>query len=71
MLANTVLVAAALSSPGCGFSPCPSWEPTWNITRSTIIMPCNLSGYFDPKIAGQFAVVGTRCCCCLSVLLQH
>ena len=35
----------------------PSWEPTWNITRSTIIMPCNLSGYFDQDIAGRFAIV--------------
>lgn len=41
----------------CGFSPCPSWAPTWNITRSTIIMPCNYSGYFDYTIAGKFAVV--------------
>ena len=46
-----------LAAPGCGFAPCPSWPQTWNITRSTIIMPCNYSGYFDYKIAGRFAVV--------------
>jgi hypothetical protein len=48
--------ASTTPSP-CGFSPCPSWEPTWNITQSTIIMPCNYSGYFDYTIAGRFAVV--------------
>jgi hypothetical protein len=48
---------ASPQAPPCGFSPCPSWAPTWNITRSTIIMPCNYSGYFDYTIAGKFAVV--------------
>ena len=50
-------VGRGLAAPACGFAPCPSWPQTWNITRSTIIMPCNFSGYFDYKIAGRFAVV--------------
>lgn len=58
LLSLLLLPAVALAAaPGCGFSPCPSWPQTWNITRSTIIMPCNYSGYFDYKIAGRFAVV--------------
>ena len=56
--ASSSAVGPAPAPPSsCGFSPCPSWAPTWNITQSTIIMPCNLSGYFDYSIAGRFAVV--------------
>ena len=43
--------------PTTSMEATPSWPPTYNITRSTIIMPCNLSGYFDYSIAGQFAIV--------------
>ena len=43
-------VPAELRTP-----PVPSWDATYNITQSTIIMPCNLSGYFDPEMAARFA----------------
>ena len=28
----------------------PTWKPTWSLRESTIIQPCNSSGYMDPSI---------------------
>ena len=35
----------------------PPWPSTWAMHASTIVMPCNYSGYFDADYAAQFAVV--------------
>lgn len=35
----------------------PPWPATWKMNESTIMMPCNYSGLFDPHLAGQFGVV--------------
>jgi hypothetical protein len=29
----------------------PRWEPTYNMSRSTIVMACNYTGYVDPALA--------------------
>lgn len=26
----------------------PNWTPTWNLSRSTAVMPCNDSGFVEP-----------------------
>jgi hypothetical protein len=30
--------------------PVPKWTPTWVMSESTVIMPCNDSGYTDPAL---------------------
>ena len=34
----------------------PTWNVTYNAQQSTIFMPCNYSGYFDPAFAASFGV---------------
>ena len=31
--------------------------PTWNMSMSTIMMPCNTSGAFDSELAAQYGIV--------------
>lgn len=35
----------------------PSWPPTYVMNLSTIAMPCNDSGLFDPALAGTFGTI--------------
>lgn len=35
----------------------PKWTATYNMSLSTIIMPCNTSGYYDAAVAAQFGIV--------------
>jgi hypothetical protein len=35
----------------------PLWEPSWQMNQSTIIMPCNQSGYTTAKNVSKFAIV--------------
>ena len=43
------------TAPFAGSSyPHPKWEQTWDMARSTIIMPCNTSGWFDPAEAARY-----------------
>ena len=36
----------------------PNWTPTWNMKNSTIIQPCNYSGFVEPiDFYAQFAIV--------------
>jgi len=37
--------------------PIPQWEPTWSMAESTVIMPCNNSGYTDPALYKGFGLV--------------
>lgn len=57
--------------PGCGSDPdvdtdvingfplpvLPPWPPTYNMSLSTIIMPCNYTGLFDTAFSSRFGVV--------------
>jgi hypothetical protein len=40
-----------------GAYPVPRWAPSWRVNDSTIVMPCNDSGYFDTQLTKNFAVV--------------
>ena len=31
--------------------------PTWQLNMSTIAMPCNYSGYFDPAFGARFGMI--------------
>ena len=35
----------------------PLWEPTWNMQDSTIIQPCNKSGFLNATLFSQYGVV--------------
>jgi len=35
----------------------PKWPPTYNMSQSTIIQPCNYSGYFSPEFSGKWAII--------------
>ena len=36
----------------------PKWAPTWNMQDSTIVMPCNSSGFLEPvEFYAQFGIV--------------
>ena len=36
----------------------PRWPPAWNLAASTIIQPCNYSGFVEPlEFYAQFGVV--------------
>eukprot|EP00035_Acanthoeca_spectabilis_P030665 m.10340 g.10340 ORF g.10340 m.10340 type:complete len:569 (+) comp4307_c0_seq1:82-1788(+) len=35
----------------------PKWAPTYNMSRSTIFMPCNDSGFTSPEISAKWGVV--------------
>jgi hypothetical protein len=37
-------------------NPGKSWEPTWDMAMSTIMMPCNTSGWFDPSLAAKYGI---------------
>ena len=35
----------------------PKWEPTYNMTKSTVIMSCNYTGMIDPAVYRNFGLV--------------
>ena len=37
--------------------PVPTWEPTWDLARSTAIQPCNDTGWYDPQFASKWGLV--------------
>ena len=37
--------------------PLPGWTPTYDMAQSTIIMPCNYSGWTDPRVFKNWGVV--------------
>lgn len=60
--------AVAYPGPACGADPelpplelhalplLPPWPPTWNMSLSTAIMPCNYSGLFDTTFSSRFGI---------------
>ena len=59
--------AAAYPGPACGADPeleplseppplLPPWPPTWDMSLSTAIMPCNYSGLFDTAFSSRFGI---------------
>ena len=47
----------ALASAAGAVHPLPRWRPTWQLNRSTMLQPCNYSGFFDPEFSARFGVV--------------
>lgn len=68
--AAAVAAAAVDSSLAAPPPPCPSngaagtlgkyclpkWPPTYSMPKSTIVMPCNSSGFLDPVFAAQWGI---------------
>ena len=48
-------VFLALLPIAAGFVP--KWKPTYNMSMSTVFMPCNTSGMFDATIAAKWGIV--------------
>ena len=64
LLLLPLLATAAVVPPACGRgaptgSPLcvPDWEPTYDSGRSTVFMPCNVSGFTDPAVYKGFGLV--------------
>lgn len=57
--AATTATAARHTSPPRSRSPptLPNWEPTYNSTLSTVIMPCNWTGLVDPRVYKGYGLV--------------
>ena len=50
-------IAVAIAAVTVVVAQVPSGPPTWQMNRSTIIMPCNNTGFTDPKSTAGFGVV--------------
>ena len=52
------MVSAQCGNEG-GSGPChqPPWPATWQMNASTIIMPCNYTGYQVPKTVADWGIV--------------
>eukprot|EP01046_Picozoa_sp_COSAG06_P013803 COSAG06_NODE_841_length_11989_cov_4.537763_15_plen_82_part_00 len=46
----------------------PTWKPTWSLRESTIIQPCNSSGYMDPSIGKSLQSVTQSVALSLSLI---
>ena len=56
------LAGVGSCSPGDGNGggvPCalPQWAPTYNMSQSTIFMPCNNSGFMDARFSSLWGIV--------------
>ncbi len=57
-----LLSAASAASPACSSNEgeqgrFPLWPVTYDMRSSTIIQPCNMSGFLDAELYSQFGVV--------------
>ena len=52
-LGAAAMLHVALTAPA---HMMPRWQPTWNMSMSTIIQPCNFSGQMDPNFLGKWGV---------------
>ena len=67
-VATFLLLLAAATPPAAfgGIPPprrsltAPRWEPTYSLSRSTIAMPCNDSGFMDPATFRHWGVLCAR-----------
>ncbi len=41
-----------------GLSTIPSWQPTWEVSKSTAFMPCNYSGFFNLEASSAYGLAG-------------
>jgi len=53
----SVLAAALLGlADGAPWPLHPTWAPTYEMAASTIMMPCNTSGWFDARLAARYGI---------------
>ena len=58
LVALPLLPSATLAASGSPFpAVLPLWEPSYAMNRSTLAMPSNSSGFFDPQLAAKFGLV--------------
>ena len=58
LLALSLLAVSASAQCLPGNATClPSWEPTWDMMRSTVLYTCNNSGFHDVNHAVKFGTV--------------
>ena len=55
MASSLLLATTAIAAHDA--SVLPPWPPTYNMSLSTIMMPCNDSGYMDAHTAGAWGIV--------------
>ena len=60
LAAESRYVAPPPQRDAAGAYPLPRWAPRWRANDSTIVMPCNDSGYFDTQLTKQFGVVDCK-----------
>ena len=58
-------VGAAVLLATAALAALPSWPATYNMSMSTVFMPCNYSGYFDPAYAARWGLVDFDWCVAL------
>ena len=50
MLYSAMLLTAVVAAV-------PPWPATYNLSRSTFLMPCNYTGFFHPEAAAAYGIV--------------
>ena len=56
-LAAPAALAAASSPPASSPWPAhPTWAPTYDMNMSTMMMPCNTTGWFDAQLAAKYGI---------------
>eukprot|EP01044_Picomonas_judraskeda_P011872 COSAG03_NODE_1657_length_3709_cov_5.853740_4_plen_72_part_00 len=58
---RAVVPLAALRAGLAQQAQLPPWPATYNLSRSTFLMPCNYSGFFDPSAAAAYGIVCVQC----------
>ena len=65
VLAALTLAAVSVAHDSCRYKSdddavvvfdVPKWKPTYNMTQSTVVMPCNESGFADPELFSRFGI---------------
>jgi hypothetical protein len=51
------IIAQAFLVSALALAPVPDWPQTWDMSRSTMYMPCNGSGYTNPELMAKFGIV--------------
>ena len=57
LLLGLLVMSSAQLPPRHNVPTPPKWAPTYNMSLSTIVMPCNDSGPLDPQFFSQFGLV--------------
>ena len=68
-MAARVFVASAIAAVAA--AQVPNKTPTYQLNQSTIIMPCNNSGFTDPQTTVGWSIIDFDCACaCFLVVVR-